>query len=157
MIAGALIESLLSTLLAPVFMLSHSWFVFNILIGRNARWGTQPRGTAGIGLGRAIGAFGPHTLIAIATGALAWFWTPGEFWWYLPLLVGPAIAIVLCWATSKPSWGAAARRIGLFLVPSETTGLPIVDRVDALLAEPAAGERIIDDSIGRNSDMLLTA
>lgn len=62
---------------------------------------------------------------------------PGVFWWYLPLLVGPALAGVLVWATSKPRWGALARRCGLLLVPSETAGVPIVDSFRALRAETA--------------------
>ena len=151
-IAGALIESVVSTLLAPITMLSHSWFVFNILIGRTAQWGTQLRGGDGIGLGRAVVTFAPHMLIAIAAGVLVWRWTPANFWWYLPLLVGPAIAIPFAWATSKPAFGTAARRWGLFLVPSETAGLAIVDRVDALLAEPAKAPSVV-----RNRGALLTA
>jgi membrane glycosyltransferase len=151
-IAGALIESALSTLLAPITMLSHSWFVFSILIGGNTRWGAQPRSGDGTGFGRALVAFAPHTVIAIAAGALVWSFTPGDFWWYLPLLVGPAIAIPFAWATSKPAWGAATRWLGLFLVPSETAGLPIVDRLDALLAEPVRLPNVVRD---RNA--LLTA
>lgn len=138
-------------------MLSHSWFVLNILVGRNARWGPQPRGSHGIVLKRAIIVFAPHAMIAIATGAVVWRWTPSEFWWYLPLLFGPATDIILGGATSKPALGVAARRRGVFLVPSETTGVPIVDRVNVLLAEPAPSRRIMDEGIGRNSDALLTA
>jgi membrane glycosyltransferase len=151
-IAGALFESVLSTLLAPITMLSHSWFVFSILIGRNTRWGAQPRGGDGTGLGRALVVFAPHTLIAIGAGALVWRFTPGDFWWYLPLLVGPAIAVPIAWATSKPVWGTAARRRGLFLVPSETAGLAIVDRFDALLAGPAKAPNVVG-----NRNALLTA
>jgi membrane glycosyltransferase len=95
-------------------------------------------------------------MIAVLAGALVWRFTPGDFWWYLPLLVGPAIAIPFAWATSKPGWGSAARHRGLFLVPSETTGLPIVDRVDALLAEPDAVDRY-GAGLGQNRDALSTA
>jgi membrane glycosyltransferase len=135
-VLSVLVESVLSTLLAPIFMLQHSWFVFNILIGRSTRWGAQPRGSQGIGWGAAARAFAPHTLIGVAAGMLAWYWTPACFWWYLPLLAGLATAIGLVWLTSDPAWGAAVRRHGLFLVPSETTVIPVVGRVDALLAGP---------------------
>jgi len=132
LLAGALVESVLSTLLAPVFMLSHSWFVLNILIGHNIRWASQPRGGDGLALSRAISHFAPHTFIAIGAGILIWRWLPAEFYWYLPLLVGPALAVLIAWTTGKPAWGEAARRHGLFLVPNETVGLPIVDRFNAL-------------------------
>jgi len=134
------IESMLSTLVAPIFMLSHSWFVLNILIGRNTLWGSQRRGGKGTGLANAASAFAPHTVIALGTGYLVWTWTPANFWWYLPLLAGMATAILFGWLTSLPAAGAAARRAGIFLVPSETTGLPIVQRVDRLLAERDPGK-----------------
>ena len=157
LIASVLIESVLSTLLAPVLMLSHSWFVLNILIGRNTRWGAQLRRGNGIGLGSAIVAFAPHTMIAIGAGALAWIWTPGDFWWYLPLLAGLAGAILLGWLTSLPALGAALRQRGVFLVPSETAGLAIVDRVDALVAERGRSKRALRDDAAPNGEALLTA
>ena len=153
---SVIIETLLSTLMAPVFMLSHSWFVFTILTGSNARWGTQRRGSSGIGLGRSIVLFAPHTLVAIAAGLLAWYWTPTEFWWYVPILAGLTLAILIGWLTSLPALGAAARRWGVFLTPSETVGLPIVDRVDALVAESNLS-RVTGTETGRESDALQTA
>jgi membrane glycosyltransferase len=139
-ILGVLVETVLSTLLAPILMLSHSWFVANALIGRSIGWGPQQRDSDGIDIGTAVAAFAPHTVVAVAAGVLLWHYLPGSFWWYLPLLAGMAIAIVLGWLTSRRTWGEAARRVGLFIVPSESTGLPILDRVDRLLAEaePAA-------------------
>ena len=134
LLGGFLIESALSVLLAPVFMLSHSWFVANILIGRTTRWGTQPRGSDGIGLWRATTVFAPHSLAALIVGFVVWRWLPDVLWWCLPLLLGPAMAAVLAWLTSKPSLGQAMRRRGLFLVPSETEGLAILKRVEILLA-----------------------
>jgi membrane glycosyltransferase len=155
LILSVFIESVLSTLVAPVFMLSHSWFVLNILIGRNTRWGAQLRRSNGTGLGNAAIAFAPHTVIAVGMGFMVWTWTPADFWWYLPLLAGMATAILFGWLTSLPSWGAAARRAGLFLIPSETTGLPIVDRVDELVAERDPSRRAIDDV--PEGEALLTA
>jgi membrane glycosyltransferase len=133
LILSVVLESLLSTLLAPIFMLSHSWFVLNILIGQNTRWGSQLRGGRGITVRSAICAFAPHTVVAIIVGAAAWRWTPEDFWWYLPMLTGPALAIPVGWLTSLPALGAIAHRRGIFLIPSETIGLPIVARVDAVL------------------------
>ncbi len=73
------------------------------------------------------------------------------------MFIGPAAAIILGWITSKPSWGAAVRRLGIFLIPSETVGLPIVDRVQALLAERGSNNRIVDEALGRTEKSLLTA
>jgi membrane glycosyltransferase len=135
-VLGVIAESALSMLLAPIFMLSHSWFVLNILFGRTARWGAQLRGSSGTGLWQSTRAFAPHTFVALLVGVIAWYWTPEDFWWYVPLLLGASLAILLCWATSSPVCGAWARRHGLFLTPSETTGIPIVDRFESLVAAP---------------------
>ena len=142
LILSVFIESVLSTLVAPIFMLSHSWFVLNVLVGRNTRWGAQLRRGKGTGLSNAAIAFAPHTVIAVGVGFMVWTWTPAEFWWYLPLLTGMATAILFGWLTSLPSSGAAARRASLFLVPSETAGIPIVQRVDQLIAEHDPSKRI---------------
>jgi membrane glycosyltransferase len=135
LILNVLLESVLSTLVAPIYMVSHTWFVMTILMGRNTRWNTQRRASKGTGFGRAVTSFAPHTAISIAAGTLAWHWTPGDFWWYLPLLSGLATAILLAWLTSLPSCGALARRCGVFVIPSELFGLPILDRADELIAE----------------------
>lgn len=155
LILGVVIESLLSTLMAPIFMLSHSWFVTNILIGRMTRWGAQFRGGDGIRLGRAAVAFSPHTSVALVTGLSAWCWTPGDFWWYLPMLMGLVVGIPIAWLTSLPGIGEAVRRCGVFVVPSETVGLPIVARVDTLLAEAQLGRRA-DNKIAFTGEALPT-
>ena len=142
---SVLIESVLSTLTAPIFMLSHSWFVLTILLGRNTRWGAQLRGGKGTGFSDAAAAFAPHTAIAVGAGYLAWTWTPADFWWYLPVLAGLGVAVLLGWLTSLPAVGAAARRAGIFLIPSETVGLPIVQRVDRLVAERGVGQDNVDE------------
>jgi membrane glycosyltransferase len=141
LVLSVVIECIFSTLTAPIFMLSHSWFVFNILIGRNTRWGAQFRGGDGVRLVRAAAAFGPHTAMAILTGLAAWYWTPEDFWWYLPLLVGLACAIPLGWLTSLPVVGIIARRCGIFVVPSEMPGLSIAARVESLLANMETKKR----------------
>jgi membrane glycosyltransferase len=82
---------------------------------------------------------------------------PGDFWWYLPLLVGLASAILLGWLTSLRAAGAAARRRGLFVVPSENADLAIVNRVDALVAEGGRGKRALRDDAAPNGEALLTA
>jgi len=157
LILSVFVESLISTLMAPVFMLSHSWFVLNIFMGRTARWGAQLRGSKGTGLGQAIVAFAPHTAVAIVGGSLAWFWTPKDFWWYVPLLSGLAVAILFGWLSSLPSVGAATRRWGLFLVPSEALSLPIVERVDALVAERNLSDRAPGEENNRGHDAFQAA
>jgi membrane glycosyltransferase len=135
LLLSAVAEIVVSTLLAPILMLSHTWFVTNALLGRTIEWGRQQRGADGICFGASVSAFAAHTLAAIVSGLLVWYWIPDSFWWFLPLLLGLASASLLCWLTSAATWGAAARRRNLFVVPSETVGIPVLQRADALLAD----------------------
>jgi len=120
-------------------MLSHSWFVINALIGRRIEWGRQQRVSDGVALSQSAIVFAPHTIVAIAAGVVTWYWLPGTIGWFLPLLIGLAVAAILCWITAKRQWGLAAMRRGLFLVPSEADCIPIVERVVSLLTASAAG------------------
>jgi membrane glycosyltransferase len=141
LIVSVLAEIVVSTLLAPVLMLSHSWFVANILAGRTIEWGKQRRGGGALDFATCVAAFAPHTMLAIFGGALAWYFIPGSIWWFLPLLAGLGVAVWLCWLTSDPQWGRAARRHGIFVVPSETAPTPLLARLDARLNKDSrAGE-----------------
>ncbi len=143
---SALLEILFSTLIAPIFMLSHSWFVINILAGRKIQWGPQSRRGRGTALLAAMTAFFPHTIVAMIFGAAAWYLMPADIWWYLPLLAGLFLAIPIGWLTSLPSLGAIAQRFGLFLIPSETAGLPIAARVEKLASGAIEANATTDDA-----------
>jgi membrane glycosyltransferase len=98
----------------------------------------------------AINAFFPHTVAAFILGATAWYLMPAAAWWYLPLLTGLFFAIPVAWLTSLPSLGTLAQRFGLFLIPSETTGLSIAARVDNLVDSAADSTPIITE-VGRRA------
>ena len=135
LIFSVLAEIVVSTLLAPILMLSHTWFVANILAGRTVEWGKQRRRGGALDFAACAAAFAPHTVIAAIGGLLVWYWIPGSIWWFLPLLAGLAVAVWLCQVTSDPQWGRAARRHGIFMVPSETAPTPLLARLDARLSK----------------------
>ena len=134
-VQGILWESVFSTLLAPVVMLTHAWYVLNVFVGRSVRWGTQQRRDAPPSLANAARAFWPHTLAGAAGTALAWVYIPGSLPWLLPLLAGLLLAIPLSLATASAGIGRAARRRHLFLVPDESAGVTIAHRARALARE----------------------
>lgn len=145
LVAGALTEILVSTLLAPVLMLSHSWLVANTLAGRNIEWGKQQRGGSRLPFALCVSRFMPHTVVAILGGALVFHWMPGSFWWFLPLLAGLVASVPLCWLTSDPDLGLAARRRGLFVVPGEIAPVSLLARLNVNLI---AGDKDIGRSGG---------
>ena len=136
LVLSVVLESILSAVLAPIAMISHCWFVLSILWGRTAGWRNQKRSeyrpsVAGVAL-----AFAPHTFIAIAVAALLREIVPDAFGWLVPVFAGAIFAIPLAYATSSRTVGLWMRRMGLFLVPSETVGVPILTRLKALKEPP---------------------
>ncbi len=132
-LCSVLFEILFSTLLAPVVMISQSAFVASVFLGRSTTWVAQQRTSRGIGIGAAISAFAPHTMLAVGAAVLIYEYIPSCFWWLAPLLAGPALSIPLALVSSSPLAGRLAVWIGLLLVPSETTPLPIAARFESLV------------------------
>jgi membrane glycosyltransferase len=138
--ASAVAECAVSTLMAPVFMLTHSWFVVRILLGLSVGWDTQQRRERTLALSSAAGVFLPHTAFG-ATSAVAIFQcVPHGSYWFIPLLLGLALSIPLALLTSSVAAGLASKARGLFLIPSETHGLPLLTRANALNTEDHCGQ-----------------
>jgi len=137
--AGSILgESVFSTLMAPVTMLSHSWFVLNNLLGRSVGWDSQRRDDGGFPLMVVFRTFLPHTLAAVAAGALTYWLVPDNLVWLTPLLSGPLMAVPLVQATCSGTLGIWARQRRLFLIPSEAGNVAIIDRVRILMTKTAA-------------------
>jgi membrane glycosyltransferase len=134
MLKSALWENLFSTLFAPIVMLAHSWFVITIVMGISTGWGTQQRQDRALPFGFVVRAYWPHTVAGIAAAFLLQRFAPGSIGWFVPLLAGLVLAIPLTALTSSRKLGAAAAHHRLFLVPSETQGLAVLDEAHRLHA-----------------------
>ena len=157
---GALWESIFSTLMAPIVMLQHSWYVVSILAGIATGWNAQTRTDRALPLALAARQFAPHTLIGVAATVILWSAAP--FNWFLPLLVGLWLAIPLVIVSSSPMLGLAARREGLFLVPSETHGSKVLGRAHALAdghgeVPEASQNLVLEDAAVRDLHLALLA
>jgi membrane glycosyltransferase len=117
---SAVLETFFSSLHAPLQMLWHSKFVATILLGMGVHWGPQKRSADGIAWSVAIRQHWVHTLIGAAWGFAIWKLDQPTFWWFLPVLAGMLLAVPLSVLTSRTSFGARARAMGLFLTPEET-------------------------------------
>ena len=131
---SALGESVFSTLMAPIVMLQHSWYVISIILGMATGWNAQTRSDRALPLGLVARKFAPHTLIGMAATVLLYLYVPVDFGWFVPLLAGLWLAIPIVVLSSSPLLGRLAREDGLFLVPSETWGSKVVARAHALSA-----------------------
>jgi len=150
LIAGLFWESLFSTLMAPIVMLQHSWYVFSIVMGMSTGWNPQTRTDRALPLGLVARKFAPHTIIGAVATIVLWNYAPAScFDWFLPLLAGLLLSIPLIVLSSSPLLGQFAREEHLFLVPSESRGLRVMDRAHALAQNhqtlPEQAQRLVLD------------
>jgi membrane glycosyltransferase len=119
LLASALLETLMSTLFAPIRMVFHTRFVLTNLFGHTVSWNSQVRGDAQTSWREAISHHGVDTIIAcVWAGAVFWL-NPSYFWWLTPVVCALILSVPLSVWSSRVSAGQRARRRGLFLTPEE--------------------------------------
>jgi membrane glycosyltransferase len=122
--AGTAAETVFSTLHAPLQMLWHTRFVVTILLGLDVGWGPQKRAADGTTWPVALRRHWGHSLVGAAWGGLVWWLDRPSFWWFIPVFAGMVLSIPLSVFTSRGSWGARARSLGLLLTPEEISPPP---------------------------------
>jgi membrane glycosyltransferase len=135
--ASAVLETLLSALVAPIMMLFHTGFVLTVLLGSAIDWQPQRRQMAGSQLAEAARRFGWVTAVGAVAAVATFQLTPPLFYWLTPVFAGLILAIPLALWTSSESWGARLRQLGLLRVVEEAEPPAVMRRLDRLLAEPA--------------------
>lgn len=136
-VVSTLIETVFSTLHAPLQMLWHLRFVVTITFGMGVCWKPQKRTADGTSWLFAIERHWGHALTGLVWGSLIWWLAPSMFWWFFPVLAGMVLSIPLSVFTSRSSWGAWARSMGLFLTPEETSPPPELDTLRVRMASMA--------------------
>jgi len=136
--ASALLEVLVSTLLAPIRMVFHTRFVIANLLGRTVAWRSAARGDAETSWGEAIRHHGVDTLVASGWAAGVFALSPHYFWWLTPIVVALILSIPLSVYTSRVRLGERARALGLFLTPEESSPPPEIEDLERELATAEA-------------------
>jgi membrane glycosyltransferase len=114
-----LIELIVSVLLAPIRMLAHTRFVFEILLSFNARWAGQNR-TQEITWTQVLINQAPGGLLAIAWAAFSYWLQPLFFYWSLPIALPLVLGAPVTLLLSQFSLGAAFKKRRLLIIPEET-------------------------------------
>lgn len=128
---GVLLEHALSAILAPIFMLFHTTFVFEVLTGRNIPWNTQSReGAGGVDWGGIVRSHVAHTAVGILWALLALRIHPDFFWWLSPITFGLMASIPLSVLLAWPAAGVWLRRARIFRTPAEQSPPPVVSHVE---------------------------
>ena len=113
---GVLVESVLSTLIAPLLMLTQTKAVAGILMGRDAGWGAQRRSGADSPLPAVLLQHRWHTLWGIAGAAVCWSISPAVFAWMSPIIIGLVLAAPMARLTAAP---AGQRLADVLATPEE--------------------------------------
>lgn len=138
LVLSTVIEIVLTTLLAPIRMITHSWFVVSTILGKRSGWGSQARSDEQVPWAHALRYHLPGMVLAAAWGGTLLYFTPGFAPWVapiiIPLLIAPAITVF----TSRVDAGLWLRRHRLQLIPEETREPPILQRVRQITATAPA-------------------
>jgi membrane glycosyltransferase len=138
LLASALVENVLSLLLAPVLMLFHTLFVTLTLLGLQIRWNAQNRADAGLGFVHCLVLYGWISCLGLLAQVVATAYLGNFSLWLMPIFAGWILAPVLAWLTSSPAVGLTFRRAGLFLTPEEIEPPAELAGLDAQVGDAAA-------------------
>jgi membrane glycosyltransferase len=157
--ASVVLEALFAALLAPIRMTFHARFVLAALAGRSRGWPQQERGDVGTLWSRAVSQHGFDT-VAASLWAMAVLWIdPSYFPWLAPVLVALALSIPTSVLSSRPSLGAAAARLGLFVTPEEVDPPKEIVGIGPAAAAGACGGSFVQAVVdpGANAALSLMA
>jgi membrane glycosyltransferase len=128
-LAGILIETLLSGLIAPVMMIFQSSAVADILLGRDAGWQVQRRENGAVSRDEVVRKYAVPTLFGIAMTASAYAVSLSLLFWMAPVIVGLVLAIPMAMLTSRVGAKRAAK---LFGTPEQAAPPPVLARANEL-------------------------
>jgi membrane glycosyltransferase len=111
-VAGVLIESLLSTLIAPLLMLSQTSAVASILVGRDAGWGAQRRVGEENSLAQLLHQYRWPAMWGLAGAAICWSISPAVFAWMSPIIIGLLLAAPIGRFTARRAGRVLATLLG---------------------------------------------
>lgn len=128
--AGVLVETVLSTLLAPVLMAIHARSVAEILQGKDAGWAAQQRDRAGLSFAEALRFNWPHMLLGVLLAAACAVVSLHLLAWAAPVCIGLLLSAPLTWWSAR----TAAPRLAFVLASQDDRSPPAIAMRSAALA-----------------------
>src|SRR5712672_1647117 len=131
-LAGILIETLLSGLIAPVMMIFQSTAVGEILLGRDAGWQVQRRDDGAVPPREIIRRYALPTLFGVLMASTAYAVSLPLLLWMAPVIVGLLLAVPIAILSSTAGSGVASCQPRLFGTPEQTSPLQVLVRANEL-------------------------
>lgn len=132
---SVVMETLLSTILAPLRMLFHTWYCLLNLTGRKLTWGSQDRLQKKTTFKEAFRAHILGSVMALLWAFIAYAVSKTLFWWLSVIVVPLILAIPISMFFSYQSVGLFFRKWGIFLTPLEVKPTKVLLRHQELLQE----------------------
>jgi membrane glycosyltransferase len=142
LIGGALLESLLSVLQAPVRMVAHSLFVVAALTGLKLDWKSPAREASAVPWREAALRFGVPGAATAVVLALLWRVDVLAALWLMPIALPLLLAVPVCVAASREALGRRIQRRGLLLTPEEAWTPTVLRRARQHAVNAVAAERV---------------
>ena len=141
-LAGALLETIVSMMLAPCIMVAHTMMVLSIILGRAVGWGNQNRETDGTSWGDAFRFHAVQTILGIVwTGVALAIGYKSKInhgvvanysfaIWMIPILLGLLLAAPVSVWTSRSRYGRALAKRKILATPEELNPPEIIVLAD---------------------------
>lgn len=140
LILGSIIETVFAIIVAPLMMVFHAYFVLCVFLGKKVKWDAQPREGRMVPWKEAFGYTLFSTIVAIAWGSTAYYFTPVFFWWLSPILLGLVLGAPIIRYTSSIKLGVQLRKLGIFICPSEVDNDSTLEALKVHLKEISVPE-----------------
>ncbi|TWU18959.1 glucans biosynthesis glucosyltransferase MdoH [Allorhodopirellula heiligendammensis] len=127
-VGSAIVETLISTVFAPLIAVYHSRFVISILAGQTVKWNAQQRGETAVTWSEATAQMWKLTLagLILLIGLAAW--QPLWLVWFAPVILGWLLSIPLTVAMGSRRVGQLFANGGLLQIAAERHPEPILSR-----------------------------
>lgn len=127
---GALLETIVSMLLAPCIMAAHTVMVISIIMGRAVGWGNQNRETDGTSWRDAFWFHAVQTILGIVWTVVALKISLTFTAWMIPILLGLVLSAPVSVITSRSRYGRALARHKILATPEELNLPEIIKLAD---------------------------
>ncbi|WP_209001946.1 glucans biosynthesis glucosyltransferase MdoH [Stappia albiluteola] len=125
-VASAVFELVLTSVLAPIHMMFQSRSVLQVVSGADFGWPATDREDGSLSLRESLSATWWMSLFGAGVLWLAIAWAPGLVAWLLPVVLPLVAAPVLVWGTASVGMGGVFRSLRLFLTPCEAEPEPVL-------------------------------
>jgi membrane glycosyltransferase len=141
LIFSTVFEFFISSLMAPLRMILHSYHVLTSLLGRRFDWQVSSRSAASISWTDALKLGGVPTLMGLVAAYCLYHFDRTLFAWTSVVSIPLLFSIPLAMFLSRADLGERFRKWGLLRVPTESDPSPEVYRYESLLTTANGASR----------------